>query len=192
MNKQDLIAFTDDIARCFEAGLIFAPVHLHGGAEDGLIEIFKDVKPDDWVFSTHRSMYHALLKGVPPELVKAEILAGRSMHLFFAEYNFFSSAIVGGCLPIALGTAMGIKRRGGSERVWCFVGDMAATTGIAMECQNYASGNDLPIRIVVENNWVSVNTPTEEIWGSGASVLRGFNYERQRPHAGTGAWVSFV
>ena len=103
MDKQDLIAFTEEIAALFEAGEIRAPVHLGGGSEDGLIEVFRDVRPNDWVFATHRSMYAALLKGVPKELVKEEILAGHSMHLNFKEYNFFTSAIVGGCLPIAAG-----------------------------------------------------------------------------------------
>ena len=81
MTKDELIAFERDIANEFEVGHIRAPVHLHGNNEDQLIEIFKDVKADDWVFSTHRSHYHALLKGVPPELVRAEIMARHSINL---------------------------------------------------------------------------------------------------------------
>ena len=35
-----------------------------------LIKIFKNIKSDDWVFSTWRNHYHALLKGIPKELLK--------------------------------------------------------------------------------------------------------------------------
>ncbi len=191
MNKQDLLDFTNEIAIAFEAGLIKAPVHLHAGCEDELIEVFSWVKPEDWVFSTHRSMYHALLKGVPREIVKAEILAGRSMHLNF--HNFCTSAIVGGNLPIALGVAMGIKRRGGDERVWVFCGDMAASGGMFMECYKYAGGFGLPIVFVVEDNGLSVNTPTTEVWGSGdMATVHILDYERTQPHQGTKkGWVEF-
>ncbi|KKK99349.1 hypothetical protein LCGC14_2633650, partial [marine sediment metagenome] len=161
MTAEDLIAFERDILDWFERGEIRAPVHLHGGNEQQLIDIFREVQPDDWVFSTHRSHYHCLLKGVPPELVKAEILQGNSISLQFPEYHFYTSAIVGGILPIALGVAMG------GQRVWCFGGDMASHTGIFNECLRYAAGHDLPIRFVVESNGLSVETPTDKVWGEG-------------------------
>ena len=100
LNSTELIEFEKEIAELFEAGKIRAPVHLHGGNEEQLIEIFKQIKPEDWVCSTHRSHYHALLKGIPREYVKRAILAGQSITLNFAEYRFFTSAIVGGILPI--------------------------------------------------------------------------------------------
>ncbi len=193
MTKEELIAFETEVAESFTAGKIKAPVHLSGGNEDQLIEIFKQVKPDDWCFSTHRSHYHALLKGIPPDWVMKEILEGRSINLFNKEHKFFTSAIVGGCLPIAVGTAMGIKRKGGKERVWVFVGDMAATMGIYHECGRYAFGHSLPITFVTEDNGLSVNTSTEDVWGrtsrSFGSDLKIYSYHRTYPHLGTGQWV---
>ena len=124
MTPEDLIAFETEIADIFNAGKIRAPVHLYSGNEAQMIEIFRDVKPEDWVFCSWRSHYQCLLKGVPREEVKAEILAGRSISLCFPKYRVVSSAIVTGVLPIAVGTAMGIKRRGEKARVHCFVGDM--------------------------------------------------------------------
>jgi pyruvate dehydrogenase E1 component alpha subunit len=177
IDAQGLIAFEDDIAREIEAGKIHAPVHLSKGNEQELISIFKHIYPDDWVFSTHRSHYHALLKGVPSDLVKSEIMAGHSITLNFKEYSFFSSAIVGGILPIALGVAMG------GQRAWAFVGDMAAETGIFHECVKYAHAHKLPIKFVVEDNGLSVNTPTDDIWG--------YSYKRRFPHQGSGKWVTF-
>ena len=176
MNEDDLINFEADIASHFNNGEIKAPIHLHGGNEAQLIEFFKNIKSSDWVFSTHRSHYHALLKGVPPELVKSEILKGNSISLQFPLYNFYTSAIVGGIIPIALGVAMA------GETVWCFVGDMAAETGIFHECAKYARNKNLLIHFIVEDNGMSVDTPTDKVWG--------YTYKRTFPHSGTGKWIT--
>ena len=95
MTPEDLIAFETDIAETFNAGKIRAPVHLYSGNETQMIEVFRNVKPADWVFCSWRSHYQCLLKGVPREKVKAEILAGRSISLCFPEHRVVSSAIVG-------------------------------------------------------------------------------------------------
>lgn len=216
MTKEELIAFEDEIANLFLAGKIKAAVHLSRGNEEPLLEIFKEVKPEDWLFSTHRSHYHALLKGISPEWLKQEILEGRSISIFNREPNFFSSAIVGGCLSIALGTAIAIKRKGKARHVWCFVGDMASHTGIFHECTKYAKNFNLPISFVIEDNSYSVNTPTREVWGIDGrpssdeeiysmwgyplptgrifqldSNILYYRYERGFPHAGTGVWLKF-
>ena len=52
---QDLINFETDIAGIFNAGKIRAPVHLYYGNEEQIIEVFRDVKPDDWVMCSWRS-----------------------------------------------------------------------------------------------------------------------------------------
>ena len=121
MTEDDLISFEAEIAALFEQGKIRAPVHLSKGNEAELIRIFKDIKPNEWVFSNHRSHYAALLKGIPADWLKAEILAGRSITLNNREHKFFSSAIVGGILPIAIGVAMA------GETVWCFVIGLGVT-----------------------------------------------------------------
>ena len=178
IDKDGLIAFEADIARLFEQAKIPSPCHLSGGNEDALIEIFQNIKPIDLCFSTHRSHYHALLKGIPPDRLKAEILANHSITINNAEYKFFSSAIVGGILPIAVGVAMM------GETCWVFCGDMAAETGIFHECVKFATGHELPIHFVVEDNGYSVLTPTKQVWR--------YSYERTFPHQGTHAgFVSF-
>ena len=147
LTKSDLIAFEDDIKAEFLAGHIRAPVHLAGGNEDQLIEVFKQVQPEDHLFLTYRNHYHCLLAGMPPARLKEHIMAGRSMFLCDAEYHIISSAIVGGCLPIAVGMAMGLKRQSKGERVWCFIGDMAAETGAFLEATKYAGSHQLPITL---------------------------------------------
>jgi pyruvate dehydrogenase E1 component alpha subunit len=193
MNKEDLIGFEEEIKQLFLDKKIRSPVHLSVGSEEPLIKIFKKVKRDDWVFSTHRSHYHALLKGVDREWLKNEILENRSIHIYNKEHKIFTSAIMGGILPIAVGVAMALKRKKSKNRVWAFIGDMAATMGITHECMRYAAKHNLPITFVIEDNGLSVNTPTEEVWGKHKSrpkIVR-YKYKRVYPHQGVGIWVVF-
>lgn len=191
MTPSDLIEFEKEIELEFSQGLIKTPVHLSGGNEEQLISIFRKVHPGDWVFSNWRNHYHALLHGVNREELKREIRK-HSMNLSFPEHRFYTSSIVGGICSIAVGVAAGIKRKGCHRKVWCFVGDMAATTGVFHEAYNYAAKQDLPITFVVEDNGLSTNTPTEEAWGRGwVSKMTHYGYERTYPHVGTGKWVQF-
>lgn len=194
MTADELIAFEREIAADFEAGLIAAPVHLAGGNEEDLIRIFKDVGSDDWVCGAWRTHYHCLLKGVPQEQLRKAIHDGRSIALTFPEYKIISSAIVGGIAPIALGLAWAIKQRGGKEKVWCFVGDMTAQSGIVHEVSRYANGHELPLWFIVEDNGKSVCTNTLEVWGDAVGthgLASSYSYELTFPHVGTGRWVRF-
>jgi pyruvate dehydrogenase E1 component alpha subunit len=87
-DKHGLIGFEKTIADHWEAGRIKGPVHLSGGNEEQLLEIGKRIKSTDWVFSTWRSHYHALIKGVPSEWLEQEILEGRSITIVSQEYKF--------------------------------------------------------------------------------------------------------
>jgi TPP-dependent pyruvate/acetoin dehydrogenase alpha subunit len=195
MTPQDLIAFEEDIAAEFGAGKIKSPVHLAGGNEQILIDLFhKNVRADDWVLCSWRSHYHALLKGVPPARVKQAIMDGRSIALCFPEFKVLSSAIVGGICPIATGIGWAIKERGGKERVHVFIGDMTARTGIYHECIQYCSGHALPVSFWIEDNGKSVCTDTMEVWGTerdNCATVGSYSYEMTRPHVGIGAWVRF-
>jgi TPP-dependent pyruvate/acetoin dehydrogenase alpha subunit len=189
MTADDLRAFEREVADAFEAGKIRGPIHLSDGNEDQLIEIFKEIPRTAFVFSTWRSHYHALLHGVPRERLMADILAGKSMQLHYREPLFFSSAIVGGILPIACGAAYA-----GAE-VWCFIGDMTASIGVFADAARIARGHDLSITFVIEDNRLSTNTPTQEAWGVTNGMrpqLRRYRYERGAyPHVGSGKYVAF-
>jgi pyruvate dehydrogenase E1 component alpha subunit len=189
---ETLIAFEDDIAAEFGAGRIRAPVHLSGGGEAELINIFQHVRPEDWVFTNWRSHYHCLLKGVPPEQLRKDILDGRSITLCYPEYRIFSSAIMGGSVSIALGAALSAKRNSSAERIWVFVGDMTAHTGAFAEASMYAAGHALPITFVIEDNGRSVTTDTERAWGSNRKVdVQAYQYVPKWPHSGIGKFVHF-
>ena len=193
LSAEDLISFEADIAAEFNRGKIRAPIHLSGGNEDVLIDLFDLVEPRDWVCTNWRSHYHCLLKGVPPDVLKADIMAGKSITLNYPEHRVISSAIVGGILPIAVGIAMAIKRRTGDERVYVFMGDMTARTGIAHECIEYSRGNNLPIEFIMEDNGKSVCTDTNVAWGRSKhpDKFQRYDYELPFPHAGAGVRVQF-
>lgn len=195
MTPEALIAFEADIAAEFDAGNIRAPVHLAGGNEQQLIDIFQDIGPDDWILTQWRSHYHCLLKGVPPTKLKQAIMDGRSIALCFPEHKVLSSAIVGGICPIATGLGWAIKERGGKESVNVFIGDMTAMTGIARECAEYCINHDLPVFVYVEDNGKSVCTDTADVWGGETywdmRSMESYRYTLAWPHVGTGKWVRF-
>jgi len=199
MEASDLIGFESEIAELFNSGQIRAPIHLYNGNEEHIIEIFTKIKKDDWVFCSWRSHYQCLLKGVPKEMVRQAILDGKSIALCFPEYKVFSSAIVGGQLPIAVGVALGIKKFGGSQHVWCFLGDMTAETGVAQTSIRYSRNHDLPITFVIEDNSISVLTDTRSVWGtnilsfeeSSSKNVVSYSYKSKYPHAGAGTRVQF-
>ncbi len=197
MTRDDLIAFEEGIAAEFNAAQIPYPVHLESGNEDALIEVFREVREQDWVFGTWRLHLKALLKGVAPGALRAAIHRGESMALRFDDERVYGSAIVTGTIPIALGCAMAVKRQGRDELVWCFLGDMAAESGVFHEALKYANNWSLPIRFVVEDNGVSVCTDTRQAWGAdldrngSARRLRRFHYQSKWPHAGAGERVQF-
>jgi pyruvate dehydrogenase E1 component alpha subunit len=198
-NVDSLVTFETEIAELFNAGQIKAPIHLYSGNEESILEVFQDIQAEDWVFCSWRSHYQCLLKGVPPKEVKKSILEGKSISLCFPEYKVYSSAIVGGQLPIAVGVAQSLKKNSLSDRVWCFLGDMTAETGIAQTCIRYSHNHQLPITFVVEDNNISVLTDTRKVWStellefeSGRfKNIRTYKYSSKYPHAGAGKRVQF-
>ena len=167
LTKEELIEFENDIAACFNNKMIKAPIHLYENNEEQLIDLFSNhVNNDDWIFTTWRSHYQCLLKGVPRDKLKSDILDGKSITLCFKDQKILSSAIVTGNLSIALGTACDLKRKNSNEKVWVFSGDMTSTTGAFHEAYTYSVAHDLPIAFVIEDNSKSVCTMTNEVWNN--------------------------
>jgi len=194
IDKQFLIDFESGIKEIYEAGKISAPIHLSGGNENELIEIFQEVDKDDWVFSSWRNHYHALLHGIPADKLEDMIVRGKSMSLYSKKPKFYSSSIVAGIIPIAVGTAKAQKLNGSKNKTWCFIGDMTFETGIFYEAHKYVRNHDLPLQFVVEDNGLSTNTPTDKTWGGSRDIPEDiiyYKYEREYPHHGTGNWILF-
>ena len=199
MNKKKLIKFEEEIAEYFNSGKIKAPIHLYYGNEDNIIKVFKKIKSRDWVFCSWRSHYQCLLKGVPEQEIKKEIVSGRSISLCFPKYNIYSSALVGGSIPIAVGLALSFKRSSSKNKVFCFMGEMTSETGIAHECIKYSRNFKLPIHFIIEDNQKSVCTETRKAWNQKKLTYEGYtdeyvtyyHYKTKYPHAGAGKRVQF-
>ena len=96
-------------------------------------------------------------------------------YYFKKKTKFYSSAIVGGILPIALGVAMANKiKKSKKDKVFVFIGDMTYETGIFHETFKYAENMKLPIKFIVEDNDLSTNTPTKKAWGKKTKILKNY------------------
>jgi len=118
--------------------------------------------PQDIIISNHRSHNHLLAKGADPKTLMAEIYGkktgcnkGKSgtLHLAVPEVNALcTTTVVGGGLPIAVGTAFAQHYRKTDGVTVCFFGDGSADEGSFHEALNLASLWNLPVIFVCENN----------------------------------------
>lgn len=187
MTKQELINFSDNIVKLYKEKNLRVTFHLSGGNEDQLINIFENIKEDDYVFSTHRNHYHALLHGIPAKELTEKIVEGKSMFIFDRKRNFFTSAIIGGMVAIAAGVALALKRKGSTQKVWCFVGDGTEDNGHLFEATRYVEGWDLPCTYILEDNDCSVATPRKDRWGTSTppilpKCVKRYHYNATWPH----------
>ncbi len=193
MKLQHLIEFESGIRELWEQGELPSLVHLCGGNEQQLIDIFSEIKEGDWIFSTHRTHYHALLAGIEPELLIQRIKEGDSMFVYSKRHNFLCSAVLAGCCGIAAGVAWAIKNESwGSYRVWCFIGDGGEEEGHFYEAAMFVEANDLPCTFIIEDNNRSVDTPRDARRGAAKGLehlfkcVRRYHYTPTYPHAGSG------
>lgn len=189
MTAKDLIRIESRIRDLWLDGQIPSLLHLCGGNEAQLIKVFEQIDTErDWLFCSHRAHYHALLFGMPEEELIRQILEGRSMSLCWPR--MVQSSIVAGTCSIAAGKAMAIKLRGGTERVWCFLGDGASDEGTFWEAARFVSARGLPCTFVLEFNNSSCGVRIDQRWGDipkwdWPECVYQYTYTPTYPHAGT-------
>ena len=205
MTAQDLIEFESGIRELWESGQLPSLVHLCGGNEQQLIDIFSEIREGDWIFSTHRTHYHALLAGIPSGMLRDKIKDGDSMFVYSRSHNFLCSAVLAGCCGIAAGVAWQLKEGGKTgefgpypspnerwPRVWCFIGDGGEEEGHFYEAAMFVEANDLPCTFIIEDNNRSVDTPREARRGAAKGLehlfrcVQRYHYTPTYPHAGSG------
>lgn len=146
-------------------------LHLYDGEEAVAVGVMEALAPDDNVVATYREHGHALVRGVSAGAIMAEMYGkqegcargrGGSMHLFDKQTRFYGgNAIVGGCLPLAVGCALADKLRGENRVTCCFFGDGAVAEGEFHESLNLAALWQLPVLFVCENNFYAMGTALE-------------------------------
>ncbi|HEX2165805.1 MAG TPA: pyruvate dehydrogenase (acetyl-transferring) E1 component subunit alpha [Longimicrobiales bacterium] len=163
--------FEEKTAEAYAIGKIGGFCHLYIGQEAVTVGAFEPLRPDDYVISAYREHVQALVKGIPPRNVMAELYGradgcsggkGGSMHLYSAEHNFMGGwGIVGGQVPLATGYGWAIKYRGEDRVALCFMGEAAVNQGAFHESLNMAALWKLPVIFIVENNRFGMGTAWE-------------------------------
>jgi pyruvate dehydrogenase E1 component alpha subunit len=167
--------------------------HLYSGQEAiavGTAALFD--KSRDYLITGYRCHGASLAMGMPPRAAMAEMFGkatgcskgkGGSMHLFDASVgNLGGHGIVGGQLPLGLGTAFAqwYKKTGGVT--FCFMGDGAINQGTFNEALNMASLYKVPCIYVVENNGVAMGTQVERSSAEKDLALRAAGFSMPHYH----------
>jgi acetoin:2,6-dichlorophenolindophenol oxidoreductase subunit alpha len=142
-------------------------VHVGIGQEGVAVGVATALGESDYLYGTHRSHGHFLARGTNPDHLMAELGGkdtglcrgrGGSMHIADVGRRLMSATgIVGGTIPLALGTALVAREEG--HVVAVYFGDGASNTGSFHECLNMASLWKLPVVLVCENNGYAEFTP---------------------------------
>jgi pyruvate dehydrogenase E1 component alpha subunit len=116
----------------------------------------------DFVASHHRPTGHALMAGLDPGRLLAELLgraggycrgkAGKHQITSLAHGFLGANGVVGGGIPLAVGAALGQKLRATRGIAVAYFGDGATNTGAFHEALNLAAVWALPVLFVCENN----------------------------------------
>ncbi len=161
--------FEERVGELTRANEVHGLVHLSIGQEAVAAGVCGALRPDDVVYSGHRAHGHAIAKGAAVDRVLAELQGregglcrglGGSMHLVDAAHGFYgATGVVGGNVPVALGSALAGRLRGGDQVAVVFFGDGAVQGGIFVESVNLATLWGVPLILVCENNGFAEFTP---------------------------------
>jgi acetoin:2,6-dichlorophenolindophenol oxidoreductase subunit alpha len=162
-------AFEERVGALARASVVHGLIHLSIGQEGVAVGVCGALRDGDAVYSNHRAHGHALAKGASPTAVLAELMGregglcrglGGSMHLVDVEHGLLgATGVVGGNVPLALGSALAAKLEGSDAVAVVFFGDGAVQSGIFVESINIATLWQLPVLLVCENNGFAEFTP---------------------------------
>jgi pyruvate dehydrogenase E1 component alpha subunit len=160
--------FEERAARAYTEALIGGYCHLNLGEEAAVVGLMAALKPTDYLFTNYREHGYALMRGIEPNRVMAELYGrvdgvskgwGGSMHMFDVTHRLLGGyGIVGGQMPLATGAALAIDYRDGDEVVMCTLGDGTAAIGAFHESLNIAALWNLPVAYVIINNGLGMGT----------------------------------
>ena len=162
-------AFEERVVALTRAAEIEGLVHVSIGQEAVAAAVCGRLRADDAVYSGHRAHGHAIASGAPLGPLLAELMGrdtglcrglGGSMHVVDTAHGFMgATGVVGGNIPIALGSALATRLRGADSVATVFFGDGAVQAGHFAEAVNLAALWKLPLLLVCENNGFAEFTP---------------------------------
>src|SRR6184192_1267136 len=178
--------FEEKSAEEYTRGKIGGFMHLYIGQEAVGVGAITALRSDDKVLSSYREHGHAILKGMDPRVVMAELFGkitgcskgkGGSMHMWSNELGMMGgNAIVAAQMPIAAGVAFAMQYQGLDTIVACFFGDGAVDEGAFHESLNLASIWKLPIVYICENNEYSMGMSVQKAWAVDSLLPRAAAY----------------
>lgn len=159
----------EEIEKRYRQDEMKTPIHLVIGQEGSAVGCCAALEPRDLVYCGHRTHGAYLAKGGDLKAMLSEMHCrsngcvgsrGGSMHLIDKKAGMaWSSAIVGGAVPIAAGAALAQKLAHRGRVVVVFMGEAATEEGAVSEAMNFAALKSLPIVFFCENNFYSVQSP---------------------------------
>jgi pyruvate dehydrogenase E1 component alpha subunit len=166
--------FEEKAAEEYTLGKIGGFLHLYIGQEASGVGALSALRPEDYVVSSYREHGHAILKGIDPKAVMAELFGkatgcskgrGGSMHMYSAEHNLIGGqAIVGAQLAIGTGIGFANQYEGKSSVTTVMFGDGAVDEGAFHESLNLSSLWKLPVIYYCENNQYSMGMAVTKAW----------------------------
>ncbi len=179
MDKESLIhlyrqmllvrVFEDKSAEMYAAGKIDGFLHLYNGQEAIAAGVVSALNPDDDLFTHYRDHGYALMRGISANAVMAELFGrsggtaggrGGSMHIHDVNKRYWGGyAIVGGHLPMAVGTAYAAQYQKTGRVTLCVMGDGSTNIGTFHAALNWAQLWKCPVIFLVENNQFAMGTP---------------------------------
>lgn len=178
--------FEERCVELYSSGQIHGFLHVGIGEEAAAVGVITNLAPEDAVVGTYREHGHALVRGIDPGRIMAEMFGrvegvsggrGGSMHLFDRQARFFGgNAIVAGGLPIAVGLALADRMQGRDRCTACFFGDGAVAEGEFHEAMNLAALWDLPVLFCCENNRYAMGTALDRSESQTDLALKAASY----------------
>lgn len=154
--------FEEAVIRLYNEKRFVSHYHIYIGQEATGAGVLEALGDKDLICTTHRNHGHIIGRGCDPGRALAEILGratgfnggrGGTLHICDPDKGFLStSAIVGGCAPLATGAAYGIKVKREPQVAVGFFGDGSLEEGVVLEAFNIAALWKLPVIYVCENN----------------------------------------
>lgn len=184
--------FEERAAQAYGQGKINGFCHLYIGQEAVAVGVTEAIQPTDYLLTAYRDHGYALTRGADVGMVMAELFGrgtgyskgkGGSMHIYDIEHNVLGGyGIVGGQIPLALGTAFAARYRGEDRLTVCYFGDAAANQGSFHETLNMAAKWKLPVIFLCENNRYGMGTAIERVSAVAEVYKRAVGYQMRGEH----------